>query len=298
MRVFITGGTGFIGSNLVKLLLGNGYQITILARNPEKIPSLRNYETIKIIKGTICDYQIIKDALQGVDAIIHNALGWGNTAVEMVENDTIPSIKIIQQALESGVKKVIYTSSTAAIGEYRNFMDENTVCRPTDLYSATKAASENFILALANHYKVNCNIVRPGYTFGNPIFPEGPMQPDRRIFEIVKSAKENKSMTFIKNDGTQFVAISKLVKLYFKILTSEYNGKIFMGNGDEFITWEEIAEYAVAHTNSSSIILTNNLGWTKGGCRYVNDFSRNAFNIDFNSRELLKEHINYIIKNY
>ena len=55
MKIFLTGGTGFIGSYAVKALVDTGHQLTILARNPQKVPKLYELPGVRIIHGTITD---------------------------------------------------------------------------------------------------------------------------------------------------------------------------------------------------------------------------------------------------
>ena len=117
MDVFLTGGTGFIGSYVVVELLRAGHTVTILARNPDKVPALHDLSGVRIVRGTLTDNDVIVSAMRGKDACVHVALGWGDEPVSMLSADTAPSVFIFQTAAECGVRKLIYTSSTAAIGE-------------------------------------------------------------------------------------------------------------------------------------------------------------------------------------
>ena len=119
MRVFITGGTGFIGHYVARELLQSGHEVVILTRHPDKIPSLANHSKVKILVGTIYDAATISKGLEGCDACIHIALGWGETPLSMLENDTRATVLILQAASKAGCKKFIYTSSTAAMGKFR-----------------------------------------------------------------------------------------------------------------------------------------------------------------------------------
>jgi len=91
MNVFLTGGTGFIGSYVLQELVRNGHRVTVLARNPNKVPAWLNHPAIEMVRGQLSDREAIKSALAGKDAAIHVALGWGNTAVDMLQADTLPS---------------------------------------------------------------------------------------------------------------------------------------------------------------------------------------------------------------
>lgn len=294
MNVFLIGGTGFIGSYVVNELINCGHSVTMIARNPDKIEAFKNNSMIEIIKGTLYDEDLISKALIGKDACIHLALGWGDTPTEMLMADTKPAIYIFETAAKLGVKQIIYTSSCVAIGELRNKMDEKSNCLPADLYSANKAATEAYLNAISHLYQVKCNVIRPVYVFGNPVVKGAPMEPDARFRDIVSAAKGNRTMNFIKNDGTQFIWAGDLAKLYLSVLHSNVNRKVFLAGGGEYTTWETIGQFAIDYLNSNSTILLEDKGWAEGGCLYDFSFMKQEFGYKFEVIDKLKEHISYI----
>ncbi|MBN1796970.1 MAG: NAD(P)-dependent oxidoreductase [Spirochaetales bacterium] len=294
MNIFLTGGTGFIGSYVAKALLDAGHTIDVLARNPQKLPALAQLPGIRTIKGTLSDFEVIRQNLKHKDAVVHVALGWGDTAVDMLNNDTLPSVFIMEQAAEAHVKHFMYTSSTAAFGELPDHVAEDSKTRPLDFYGATKAATENYLLALAGQYPMRCNIIRPGYTFGNPVIPGATTQPDRRFHDIVKTALHNNDIEVIKHDGTQFIYAGDLAALFMAVLHGAVNKQIYLGLGTEFITWEEIARTAVAITGSKSKISVINKGYNKEPRYYLVDKIKKQFKLSFTARDKITEHIAYL----
>src|ERR1035437_8581995 len=116
MKVFLTGGTGFIGSHILVKLLADGHQVTILARNKNKIPALHKMQHVSIVEGSIGDYKLIEKSIAGHDACIHVALYWGEPGgFNMLENDTAASVFLADAAAKAGCKQFIYTSSTAVV---------------------------------------------------------------------------------------------------------------------------------------------------------------------------------------
>jgi UDP-glucose 4-epimerase len=297
MNIFVTGGTGFIGSYVVNELVANGHNVTILARNPKKVKGFLNHPNIQLLKGSLYDNDVIKEGLYGKDACIHIALGWGDTPIDMLENDTKASLYIFEKAVELGVKQIIYTSSTAAIGEFRPLMKVDIDCRPIDLYGATKAATEAYLLAIATTKDIRCNIIRPGYVFGNPVVEGAPMQPDGRFRKIVENSKQNKPINLVKNDGTQFIWAGDLAKIYLNLVSSHHNRQIFLGLSTKFVTWEEIAQYAIDYIGSKSDIILEDKGLEKDGSLFDVSLLKEEFGYAFTPFEHIKRHIEYIADN-
>lgn len=296
MKIFLTGGTGFIGSYVTKLLSDNGHDVAVLVRNPDKVPGLKELPGITLIKGQLTDFEIIKEHLQGKDTCVHIALGWGDTAVDMLKNDTLPSVFLMEESGKAGIKNFIYTSSTASIGHINKKINEETKTKPIDYYGATKSSCENYLFAVSSNHDMKCNIVRPGYTFGNPVIQGACTQPDRRFEEIVKNAKNNKNIVLTKYDGTQFIWAGDLAKIYLSILNSDENREIFFGLGAEFETWEYIAKEAINITGSKSKIILEDKGYSEKPFIFGVGKIEKFFNLNFKTKEKLKEHIEYLIR--
>jgi UDP-glucose 4-epimerase len=294
MRIFLTGGSGFIGHWVVKELLERGHSLRLLVRNKGKIPSLGALPGVELIEGTLDDRSAIERGLEGCEACVHIALGWGETPTTMLEKDTAATVFLLEAAEKAGVGQFLYTSSTAALGEYRLDMRETTDLRPTDLYGATKAASEAFLLGFAARVKMRCNVIRPGYTFGNPAFADGVTQPDRRFAKIVEAAKANDPILVTKHDGTQFIWAGDIAKVYAAVLESDLNREIFFALSDEFVTWETIARKAVALMGSKSPIVVEDKGWGAGPCLFDVGKVKKVFGLSFKSMEGIDKHLRYL----
>ncbi len=260
MKVFVTGGTGFIGSYVVTELLKHGHTVTIFARNPTKVVAFQGNPSIEIVQGWLTDRDVIKFAMTGADALIHIALGWGDTAVAMLQADTLPSVFLFETAAQVGVQHVIYTSSIAAIGDHRDVLNEQTSTRPNNFYGSTKAAAEAYLLGMRGAYKIRCNIIRPGYTFGNPVVEGSFTQTDKMFPTIVRNAKKGEPITLTKDSGTQFIWAGDLARIYSSLLASRHDRCVFTGVGTEFVTWEAIARYAVESLKSKSRIVLEEEG--------------------------------------
>lgn len=301
MRVFVTGGTGFIGHYVVRALLEKGHEVVIATRHPNKVPSLRSQPSVSFVEASLTDFDKLAKGLEGCDACIHIALGWGETPSTMLMNDTRATVFLLENAAKAGCKKFIYTSSTAAMGVMRPSMREVTSNLPLDLYGATKAAGEAYVLGFRRGYgeqfpevSMKRNIIRPGYTFGNPAFPDGCSQPDRRFFEMARAVKEDREIHIVKNDGTQFIHASQQAMLYMNLLESDKNEEIYLGLGDVWISWKEIAELMVAQKpGCKSKIVEKDLGWDDNPMRFEVQKIKDHFGLVFDAHEFLEGHVKW-----
>ena len=301
MKVFITGGTGNIGQYVTLAATANGHEAVVLSRNPEKYPSIAKKATL--VKGTITDYNLLADYVQGCDAVIHIALGWGNEPVSMLTNDTAATVNLLEISEKAGFKKFIYTSSTAAMGHMRNGMDETAVNLPIDIYGSTKSASEAYVLGFTKYYgkdkavSMKRNIIRPGYTYSNPPFPDGSSQSDTRFKNIADAVVNSKPVNLTQYDGTQFISSGEIANLYIKLLESDKDGEIYLALGNIFTSWEQIAKITLElYPESKSEIIFKDLNWSKDPVLYCVKKMERDFGFSFDSQEDLREHIKWNIE--
>ncbi len=115
--VFVTGGTGFIGANLVRLLLQEGYQVRALVRPESRLDNLQGLE-IELVSGHLNDPQLAEQ-MQGCQFLFHVAAHyslWQSDRELLYQNNVLGTRNILAAALAAGIERTVYTSSVAAIG--------------------------------------------------------------------------------------------------------------------------------------------------------------------------------------
>lgn len=296
MKVYLTGGTGFIGSYVAHELAGAGHEVVVLAKNPAKVPALAAVTGIRVVRAPMEDLAALRASLIAPDALVHVALCWGDTGPEMIQNETLASVRLIELGIERGAKKILYTSSTAASGYASQRIDEEQRLQPADFYGATKGAVELFLSAYAKlHPKVAFNVIRPGYTFGNPVVPGGSTENDRRFWTICELAKTGADIELTRYDGTQFIWAGDLAKLFRSLLESDLESEIFYGLGNRFVSWETIAGWAVAKARSSSRIKLVDRGYSSDPVLFSLDKMRQHFGLSFDAESRIQEHLDYLL---
>lgn len=295
MRVMITGGTGFIGSWVVRLLLERGHEAVILARDPGKVRGFVDRPGVELVAGSLADDVAIERALHGADACVHVALGWGDTAVDMARNDTVPSLRIFQTAVEQGVQQIVYTSSIAVFGDPADVYRDRDAVSPDTLYGATKAAAEAYLLGVAAGSGVRANVIRPGYTFGEPAVDGATIYTDRKLADMVRLALRNEPIDLVAGAGTQFVWVGDLAQAYLAVLEGDVDRSLFTVVSRDFTAWSDVAQRIIELTGSTSDLRLRDEGVDPTWGRNDVDGIADAFDMRFDSREPMARHLEYLV---
>lgn len=183
-KILVTGGAGFIGSNLCESLLNQGNDITCLdnlstgfLRNIEHLIKKDNF---KFIEGDIRNYEDCQKAVEGVDIVLHQAaLG----SVPRSIKDPITSIdvniggftKILFAAKEAGVKRFVYAASSSTYGDSKNLPKiEHIIGNPLSPYAITKYTDEQIAKNFSDIYGIETIGLRYFNVFGRKQDPDGP----------------------------------------------------------------------------------------------------------------------------
>ena len=154
MRVLVTGGTGYIGSTAVEILLSQGYEISILddcsMGHADTVPA-----GVRFIQGSLLNPSEVADALQGCNAVMHFARK--SLVGESVENpDLYHSVNVdgtrilLDEMHKQSITKIVFSSSAATYGEPKVVpILETSETSPTNPYGATKLAIDHMITAEA-----------------------------------------------------------------------------------------------------------------------------------------------------
>jgi dihydroflavonol-4-reductase len=118
MRILVTGGTGFVGSHLVRVLLERGEQVRCLVRPASRRDNLENL-SVEFVTGDLRDLNSLKQAVKGVKVVYHCAADyrlWCKDPNEMYQSNVQGSNNVMQAAFDEGVDRVVYTSTVGCLG--------------------------------------------------------------------------------------------------------------------------------------------------------------------------------------
>ena len=170
MRVFVSGGTGFIGGHVVRKLRDRGDEVRALVRNPEKGKGLAELGC-ELISGTLADEEVIRGAMEGCDAAIHGAAMYEVGIPEsehraMYEANVVGTENALRAALEAKLPRVVYISTVGAFGNTKGqVVDEgyeHAGAGYTSYYEQTKVEAHRLAKRLIAEEGLPCVIIQPG----------------------------------------------------------------------------------------------------------------------------------------
>jgi len=243
MISLVTGGAGFIGSNLVDYLLKQGHTVVCIDNESANNENFHWNDKVWNINADITDYKVMKNAFTNVDYVFHLAAESRlQPAIEnpigAVEKNCVGTTVMLQCAREAGVKRFVYSSTSSAYG---NNPYPNVETQPDDClnpYSASKAAGEKFCKMYTDLYGLETVILRYFNVFGQRSPARGQYAPVIGIFQRQKEAGE--PLTLV-GDGSQkrdFIHVEDVARANYIAATADLGdhiGEVFnIGSGKNY----------------------------------------------------------------
>ncbi len=215
----VTGGAGFIGSNLCEAILKMGYRVRCLddlsTGKKENVDMFLDNENYEFMRGDIKDYDICKKACEGVDYVLNQA-AWGSVprSLEMplfyCKNNIEGTLNMLEAARQSGVKKFVYASSSSVYGDEPNLPKkegrEGNLLSP---YALTKRCDEEWAKLYTMHYGLDTYGMRYFNVFGRRQDPNGAYAAviPKFIMQLMRDeqptingdGKQSRDFTYIEN---------------------------------------------------------------------------------------------------
>ena len=186
MKIFVTGGAGFIGSNFIRhvLSLNKGYKIVnfdklTYAGNLANLESVADHPDYSFVRGSICDTSAVEEAMAGCDTVVHFA---AESHVDrsiyepapVIDTNLTGTFVMLQVARKLHIERFVHISTDEVYGDMKPgaFADENSPLQPSSPYSASKAGSDLLVLSYVRTYGFPGLITRSSNNYGPYQFPE------------------------------------------------------------------------------------------------------------------------------
>ena len=231
-KIFVTGGTGFLGSYLLRYLVHQGYKnIYALKRPSSKLDLVTEVaHQINWLEGDILDFSFLEEAMQGMDQVYHCAAMISflpKEADKMMQINETGTANIVNLALHHQVKKLVYISSIAAIGKETgdDIISEKTKWKndkTNSNYAKSKYAAEMQVWrGIAEG--LNAAILNPSIILGSGFWNGG----STKIFELY-----GKGFPFYVEGSNGYVDVRDVAKMAILLMESDISGERFLVNAE------------------------------------------------------------------
>jgi len=228
-KILVTGGCGFIGSNLVPLLLTSGYNVRVLDNLSVGSPAALQDLDVEVIEGDIRDEKAVIDALQTVDGVVHLA---AHTSVIDSQKEPLldfeinarGTLSLLIACLRRNVERFVFASSNAPIGETTPPIDESKPSAPLSPYGASKLAGEGYCSAFHGSFGLRTIVLRFANVYGPRSTHKGSV-----VAKFIKDAMHEGQLT-IFGDGHQtrdFIYVGDLCRAIVRSLQCDCGGQVF-----------------------------------------------------------------------
>lgn len=236
MKILVTGGDGFLGSNLVPSLLKEGNSVVVVS-HVKKETRLKHHPALTIVYGDYSDERIQQEFFPGTDWVIHLAYSTvpENSTLNPVfdiESNVIPTIQFYKSAAISGVKNFLFVSSGGVVyGNKSNFpILENDRLEPLSSYGISKMMIERQIELLSQSYEMKYCVFRIANAYG-----EGQLNTKNQgVINIWKELISKDIPLNVIGDGTMirdYIHISDITQAFNLALKKNLSGVFNIGTG-------------------------------------------------------------------
>ena len=191
MRIFITGGAGFIGSHTTRILLERGHQVTVYdnlsSGRRDLVPKAAAF-----VRGDLKDQKKLVAALQGHDVVVHLAayIAVGVSVerpVEFAENNVVNTVRLLEAMRAAGVRRIVFSSSATVYGvpKHLPLREEDPLGLQSNPYGATKISAEAFVAVYQQLHGFDATILR----YFNPFGPNELCDPETHLIpNVIRAA--------------------------------------------------------------------------------------------------------------
>jgi UDP-glucose 4-epimerase len=172
-KALVTGGAGFIGSNVVKLLVDEGYDVLVIDNLSSGYRrNLDQFKSVGFMEADVRDEAAVMRAMDGTEVVFHLAASVGNVrSIEQPIDDSevnlLGTIRVLEAARRAGVRKLICSSSAAIFGELRRLpIPEDHPTEPDSPYGVSKLAEEKMCLVYSKLYELDAVCLRYFNVYG------------------------------------------------------------------------------------------------------------------------------------
>jgi UDP-glucose 4-epimerase len=257
MKYLVTGGAGFIGSHIVEYLANAHHEVIILdnlfSGFLKNIEAYHTYDNVSFTNGSITDIDLVRNICQDVDGIFHEAAIPSvprslNNPVATNDVNITGTLNLLVVARESGVKKIVYASSSSVYGDTPQLpKNEEMKPNPKSPYAVSKLAGEYYCRVFSGLYGIETVALRYFNVYGPR---QDPQSQYSAVIPCFIDRIMNNESPVIYGDGSQtrdFTFVKDVVQANWKAMESGADGIFNVARGER-ISLLDLAETIMEQT--------------------------------------------------
>ncbi len=239
----VTGANGYVGQNVVRELLNNGYKVRAMHRKNSNISSIKDLN-VELIEGDLIDKDSLDKACDGVDYVfsIAGLFRQAKFPDEMYYKVNVDGIRnLLEASIKHNVKRFIHCSTNGVMGPcYGKVLGEDAPYHPGDVYQDSKCEGEKLVKQYIKDGKINAVIIRPTMIWG---------PGDMRFLKLFKGIKERKLPIIGSGEFKTHWILGTDLAVAFRLAAEkdEAIGQTYLIGGGEIVplrkVYEEIAKF-------------------------------------------------------
>jgi dTDP-glucose 4,6-dehydratase len=284
MRILVTGGAGFIGSNFVNYLSNKNHDLIILdsltyAADVKNLSEIDD-RLYKLVIGDICDKNILRTIFPHIEYVVHFAAEShvDNSILfpeKFISTNILGTHNLLEAAREYSIKKFLYVSTDEVYGsiDSGSFIESDNYS-PSSPYSASKAAGEMLVMAYGKTFGLNYNISRCSNNYG-------PRQHKEKLIPCFIDLLKNSKPVRLYGDGLNvrdWIYVDDHCEALYRILQNGLNQQVYNVSSSEELSNLEITE-----------LLVTAMGVSRDLIQYVEDRPGHDFRYSISSKKIFAD---------
>jgi len=264
MKVLVTGANGFLASNIIRILVGRGHQVSGLVRKNADLRSIQGLD-LDLIYGELTDAADVQDAVKGCDRVIHAAANTSQRQVNYWDFETVNvkgTVNVLNACIRFAVERLIYISTANTMGYGSRDDPGNEDRKPSALflgsfYARSKFEAQQQVLRYVADKHLDAIVV-------NPTFMLGPYDVKPGSGRIILM-HYRKRYAFVPRGGKNFVHVGDVAEAVCNAMQHGRKGRCYL-TGGENLTYKEFLQVQASVTGFPSHIrqLPDSLVWAAG----------------------------------
>ena len=305
-KALVTGGAGFIGSNIIEALLDIGIDVvnvdSYVAGKEQNVAPFMNNSHFQNVKCDVTDYDALKKCFDGVDLVFHEAASKKNVCLKDPRQDLLVNgtgaFNILELSRDTGVKKVVHASTGSVYGEAQILPQREThPLEPVSYYGVSKLAGERYAKTFEHLYGLDTTILRYFHVYG----PRQEWGTYGGVIPIFIYAILNGKHPTIFGDGTQersFTYVKDVVNAnLFVAVNPNTKGEVYNCASGVNVTVQQMCDELLRRMNREDLTPVYD-DWTIGDIKKFVISNEKLCNLGFEFQTAFDEGLDRTIMDY